>query len=62
LDVDDTLWDRLSTEARAEVDGLIAAGRNIQAIMMIRERAGLPRPELRECVDLLAWLDRAERG
>jgi hypothetical protein len=61
LDVDDTLWDRLSAEARAEVDGLIAAGRNIQAIMVIREGVGLPRPELRDCIDLLACLHGAER-
>ncbi|MFI6621306.1 hypothetical protein [Streptomyces sp. NPDC050528] len=59
--MDDTLWDRLSTEARAEVNGLVAADRTIQAIVVIREHAGLPRPELRDCVDLLAWLDRAKR-
>ncbi|WOX10468.1 hypothetical protein [Streptomyces sp. N50] len=60
-DADDTLWNRLSTEAQAEVNALIAAGRNIQAIMAIRDHVGLPRPELRECVDLLAWLHGAER-
>ncbi|MFJ8629326.1 hypothetical protein [Streptomyces sp. NPDC093568] len=52
--MDESLWSRLSVEARAEVDGLITDGRNIQAIQMMRERAGLPRPELRACVDLLA--------
>lgn len=55
LTVDDTLWNRLSAEAQAEVDGLIAAGRSIQAIKTMRERTGLPQPELRECIDLLAW-------
>ncbi|WP_405992608.1 hypothetical protein [Streptomyces sp. NBC_00986] len=53
--MDDTLWNRLSAEAQAEVDGLIAAGRSIQAIKTMRERTGLPQPELRECIDLLAW-------
>ncbi|WP_406125210.1 hypothetical protein [Streptomyces sp. NBC_00989] len=53
--MDDTLWNRLPPKAQAEVDGLIAAGRNIQAIMVMRERTGLPRPELRDCIDLLAW-------
>lgn len=53
--MDDMLWNRLPAEAQAEVDGLIAAGRNIQAIMVMRERTGLPQPELRECIDLLAW-------
>jgi len=53
--VDDSLWGRLSFEARAEVvDGLIAAGRNVQASAVMRERVGLPRPGLHECVDLLA--------
>ncbi|MGC9539728.1 hypothetical protein [Streptomyces sp. UG1] len=52
--VEDLLWSRLSTEARAEVDGLIAAGRSVQAIAVMRECAGLPRPGLHECVDLLA--------
>jgi hypothetical protein len=55
LHVDDMVWNRLSAEARAEVDGLIAAGRSIQAIIVMRERVGLPHPDLRECVDLLAW-------
>lgn len=50
--VDDSLWSRLSAEARAEVDALIADGRHIQAIALMRER-GLPQPDLRECVDLL---------
>ncbi|MEV6509700.1 hypothetical protein AB0M61_26725 [Streptomyces sp. NPDC051642] len=53
--MDNMLWNRLSPEAQAEVDGLIAAGRNIQAIAVMRERLGLPRPELRDCIDLLAW-------
>jgi hypothetical protein len=35
------------------LDGLIAGGRHIQAIAVMRERAGLPQPELRACVDLL---------
>ncbi|MGW7042178.1 hypothetical protein ACWGDT_05570 [Streptomyces avermitilis] len=51
--VDNSLWSRLSAEARTEVDGLVAAGRNVQAIAVMRERAGQPRPGLRECVDLL---------
>jgi hypothetical protein len=53
VNVDNSLWSRLSVEARAELDGLIAGGRHIQAIAVMRERAGLPQPELRDCVDLL---------
>ncbi|MFJ9376267.1 hypothetical protein [Streptomyces sp. NPDC101455] len=41
LYVDDMVWSGLSAEAQAEVDGPIAAGRNIQAIMVMRERSGL---------------------
>jgi hypothetical protein len=52
--VDDVLWSRLSAEARAEVDGLVAAGHSVQAIVVMRECAGLPQPDLRECVGLLA--------
>ncbi|MEV5528019.1 hypothetical protein [Streptomyces prunicolor] len=58
--MDNMLWNRLSAEARAEVDGLIAAGRTIEAIVMMLERAGPPRPDIRECVDLLAWRHRAQ--
>lgn len=47
------LWDRLSVEAQAEVDGLVSAGRNVQAIAVMRERAGRPTPGLHECVDLV---------
>ncbi|MDT0453750.1 hypothetical protein [Streptomyces hesseae] len=49
-----SLWDKLSDEARAEVDELINSGRTIQAIASMREHTGPPVPELRECVDLLA--------
>lgn len=51
--VDDALWNRLSVGVRAEVDGLIADGRPIQAIAVMREHGGPPPPELRDCVDLL---------
>ncbi|GAA3918977.1 hypothetical protein GCM10022244_30180 [Streptomyces gulbargensis] len=57
------LWDRLSVEAQAEVDGLISAGRNVQAIAVIRESAGLPAPGLHECVDLVDQrFTRVRRG
>ncbi|WP_329405980.1 hypothetical protein OG802_00190 [Streptomyces sp. NBC_00704] len=52
--VDDVLWNRLSAEERAEIDALVAAGRSVQAIVVMRECAALPQPDLRECVDLLA--------
>ncbi|MEU2494616.1 hypothetical protein [Streptomyces sp. NPDC007883] len=52
--MDEGLWSRLSAETRAEVDGHVAAGRTVRAIVVMRERAGLPQPELRDCVDLLA--------
>jgi len=51
--MENALWDRLSPEARAEVDRLITADRNVQANAVMRERAGLPRPGIHECVDLL---------
>lgn len=47
------LWDRLSVEVQAEVDGLVSAGRHVQAIAVMRERVGLPTPGLHECVDLV---------
>ncbi|MFJ4620792.1 hypothetical protein [Streptomyces sp. NPDC088812] len=47
------LWGRLSVEVQAEVDSLVSSGRNVQAIAVTRERAGLPTPCLHECVDLL---------
>ncbi|MFF4102692.1 hypothetical protein [Streptomyces sp. NPDC001903] len=51
--MENALWDRLSVDVRVEVDRLIAAERNVQAIVLMRERAELPRPGLRECVDVL---------
>lgn len=45
------LWDRLSAEVRREVDSLVSAGRNVQAIALMREHAGLPTPRLHDCVD-----------
>ncbi|TJZ44591.1 hypothetical protein FCH28_30150 [Streptomyces piniterrae] len=48
-----SLWDRLADDARAEVDDLINSDRTIQAIVSMREHAGAPVPEIRECVDLL---------
>lgn len=47
------LWDRLAIEVQVEVDDLVSAGRNVQAIAVMRERAGLPSPGLPECVDLV---------
>ncbi|MYS50948.1 hypothetical protein GTW46_12915 [Streptomyces sp. SID6013] len=53
VQVSNPLWERLSAEDRRQVDELVAAGRSIQAIALMRERADLPRPDLRDCVDLL---------
>ncbi|MGW0672778.1 hypothetical protein [Streptomyces sp. NPDC002746] len=47
------LWDRLPVETRREVDRLISAGRNVQAIALMREHAGPPTPHLHECVDVV---------
>lgn len=47
------MWDRLSIEVQAEVDSLVSAGRSVQAIAVMRERADLPTPGLHECVDLV---------
>ncbi|MGW7414754.1 hypothetical protein [Streptomyces sp. NPDC054863] len=57
-----SLWDRLSAAARAEVDELVAEERTIQAIVIMRERAGTPVPEIRDCVDLLAERCTVLRG
>ncbi|MFJ9968333.1 hypothetical protein [Streptomyces avermitilis] len=35
------------------MDSLVSAGRNVQAIAVMRERVGLPTPGLHECVDLV---------
>ncbi|MGW8776499.1 hypothetical protein ACWGNM_00280 [Streptomyces sp. NPDC055796] len=51
--MENALWDRLSVDVRVEVDRLIAAERDVQAIVLMRERAELPRPGLRGCVDVL---------
>lgn len=51
--MENALWNRLSDEVRNEVDRLVAAGRNIQAIALIRDGAGPPTPRLHDCVDLL---------
>jgi hypothetical protein len=57
--MENALWDRLSAEIRREVDSLVSAGRNVQAIALMREYAGLPTPHLYDCVDVLhrghAW-------
>lgn len=54
MGMNEGLWSRVSAETRTEVDGLVAAGRTVQAIVVMRQRTGVPRPELRDCVDLLA--------
>ncbi|MFD0167057.1 hypothetical protein ACFVJH_23350 [Streptomyces decoyicus] len=51
--MENALWDRLSAEVHAEVDSLVSAGRNVHAIAVMREHAGLPTPGLHECVDLV---------
>lgn len=56
------LWGRLSPGGQREVDELVAAGRHIQAIALMRERAGLPQPDLRDCVDLLEQRAQVLRG
>ena len=38
--VGNALWDRLSVEVRTEVDRLVSGGRNVQAVAVVRERAG----------------------
>lgn len=60
--MDDALWDRLPFEARAEVDELIAVRRHVQAIVVMRERIGAPRPSIHDCVDLLEWRAKVLRG
>ncbi|MFD5547338.1 hypothetical protein ACFWJQ_11450 [Streptomyces goshikiensis] len=51
--MDDALWSKLSVEAGVEVDELITAGRNVQALKVMREYIGLPRPALWDCVEAL---------
>ncbi|GAA2491174.1 hypothetical protein GCM10010276_33210 [Streptomyces longisporus] len=60
--MNDALWDRLPSEDRREIDELVAARRHIKAIALMRERVGLPRPDLRDCVDLLEERARVLRG
>ncbi|MFD8499001.1 hypothetical protein [Amycolatopsis sp. NPDC059657] len=49
-----TAWPKLSAELRTEIDSLVVARRNIQAIAAFRDRSGLePRPGLAEAVELL---------
>lgn len=50
--MENALWDRLSVEVHA-LDSLVSAGRNVHALAVMREHAGLPTPSLHECVDLL---------
>lgn len=51
--MENALWDRLSAEVRREVDDLVSAGRNVQAMIVMREHAGAPTPHLHECVDVV---------
>ncbi|MFD4864158.1 hypothetical protein [Streptomyces sp. NPDC058412] len=37
------------------MDRLITTGRNVQAILVMREYADGPQPGIHECVDLLDW-------
>jgi hypothetical protein len=60
--MNDALWERLPIADRREIDELVAARRHIPAIALMRERAGPPRPELRDCVDLLEERARVVRG
>lgn len=53
MGVNDSVWGRLSAEDRREVDRLVAGGRNVRAIAVMRERARAPKPGILECVDLL---------
>ncbi|WP_066954259.1 hypothetical protein [Streptomyces lushanensis] len=51
--MENALWDRLSVEVRREVDRLVSAGRNVHAMALIREHAGLPTPHLHDCLDVV---------
>lgn len=53
--MNDSLWGRLSAEGQREVDRLITAGRNVQAILVMRECADGLKPGIPECADLLDW-------
>ncbi|MFK0050080.1 hypothetical protein ACIQU4_39430 [Streptomyces sp. NPDC090741] len=53
--MNDSLWGRLSVEGQREVDRLITAGRNVQAVLVMRECADGLMPGIHECVDLLDW-------
>ncbi|MFG2142349.1 hypothetical protein [Streptomyces sp. NPDC048650] len=49
--MENALRGRLSVEVRREVDRLVSAGQNVQAIALVDEHAGLPTPHLHDCVD-----------
>ncbi|MFJ8849607.1 hypothetical protein [Streptomyces sp. NPDC102437] len=53
------LWRTLPADVRERVDGLVLAGRNIQAVHAMRESGIDPRPELHECVEVLDGRQRA---
>ncbi|WP_138901072.1 hypothetical protein [Streptomyces albidochromogenes] len=60
--MNDSLWGRLSAGDQREVDQLITAGRHIQAIALMRERAGPPQADLHDCVDLMEQRANVLRG
>ncbi|SDY27929.1 hypothetical protein SAMN05421504_10516 [Amycolatopsis xylanica] len=50
------VWPRLSAELRAEIDDLVVARRNIQAIVAFRDRSGIePRPGIANAAELLQY-------
>ncbi|MFJ2753671.1 hypothetical protein [Streptomyces sp. NPDC087297] len=51
--MDDVLWNGLLPEARAELDELVACGRYVRAIAVMRERSGLPQLALWDCAEVL---------
>lgn len=53
MSMDDALWSRLSPEVRVELDALITSGRTVQAVKMMRECIGPPRPALWDCIEVL---------
>ncbi|MFE2285526.1 hypothetical protein ACFXDJ_15300 [Streptomyces sp. NPDC059443] len=51
--MDDALWSRLSPEVRAELDELIASGRTVQAVRVMRGHIGPTRLALWDCIEAL---------
>ncbi|MFB7259752.1 hypothetical protein [Streptomyces nojiriensis] len=52
--MENSIWDALPPVVREEVDELIASGRRLHAVKLIREAHPGPRPLLRDAVEVMS--------